>query len=51
MSYDQLAYHRQRAEHCRTMAKVASDPDIRRRHQELAALHASRAVGAERVHA
>jgi hypothetical protein len=26
------------------MAKLASDPDVRRRHEELAALHANRAA-------
>ena len=42
MSYDQLAYHRQREQQCREMAQGARDPDVRRRHEELAALHASR---------
>ncbi|HEX8839609.1 MAG TPA: hypothetical protein VF750_03975 [Sphingomicrobium sp.] len=37
-------YHRQREEHCRTMAKLASDPEVRRRHETLADLHASRAA-------
>jgi hypothetical protein len=39
MSYDQLAYHRQREQHCREMAQSATDPDVRRRHEELADLH------------
>ena len=43
MSYDQLAYHRQREEHCRELAQSATDPDVRRRHEELADLHATRA--------
>ena len=43
MSFDQMAYHRQREKHCRELAKTASDPDVRRRHEELAALHVSRA--------
>lgn len=42
MSYEQLAYHRQREQQCREMAESASDPDVRRRHEELADLHASR---------
>ena len=43
MSFEQTAYHRQRERHCREMAETAIDPDIRRRHEELADLHASRA--------
>jgi hypothetical protein len=43
MSSDQMAYHRQREQHCREMAESATDPDVRRRHQELANLHASKA--------
>ena len=43
MSYEDHLYHRQREEHCRSMAQLANDPDVRRRHQELAGLHASRA--------
>lgn len=43
MSFDQMAYHRQREQHCREMAQRATDPDVRRRHEELADLHASRA--------
>jgi hypothetical protein len=42
MTFDQMAYHRQRAQHCRDMAESATDPDVRRRHEELAQLHASR---------
>ena len=36
-------YHRERERHCRSLAELASDPDVRRRHEELADLHASRA--------
>ena len=42
MSFDEMAYHRQREQQCREMAEGASDPDVRRRHEELANLHASR---------
>ena len=42
MSDEDMAYHRQREQHCREMAGSASDPDVRRRHQELAELHAGR---------
>jgi hypothetical protein len=42
MSYEDMAYHRQREQHCREMAEGALDPDVRRRHHELADLHASR---------
>ena len=38
------SYHRDREQHCREMAKLASDPEVRRRHEELASLHASRAA-------
>jgi hypothetical protein len=37
-------YHRIRERHCREMAELALDPDVRRRHEELANLHASRAA-------
>jgi hypothetical protein len=43
MSFDQMAYHRQREQQCRELAESATDPDVRRRHEELADLHASRA--------
>jgi hypothetical protein len=43
MTSDPMAYHRQREQHCREMAESATDPDVRRRHEELADLHASRA--------
>ena len=43
MSLEQMAYHRQRAQQCRELAECATDPDVRRRHEELARLHAGRA--------
>ena len=42
MDCQNLSYHREREQHCRSMAELAADPDVRRRHEELAALHASR---------
>ena len=42
MSLEQMDYHRQREQNCREMAETANDPDVRRRHQELADLHASK---------
>ena len=44
MSYEDHVYHQERARQCQSMADSASDPDIRRRHQELASLHAGRAA-------
>jgi hypothetical protein len=44
MSYEDHAYHREREQHCRSLAELAEDPDVRRRHEELASLHASRAA-------
>jgi hypothetical protein len=44
MSYENSIYHRERAQHCRAMAELAKDPDVRRRHEELASLHAHRAA-------
>ena len=44
MSNEHNNYHRQREQHCRAMAELASDPDVRRRHEELASLHAGRAA-------
>jgi hypothetical protein len=44
MSNEHHNYHRQREQHCRAMAELASDPDVRRRHEELASLHAGRAA-------
>lgn len=39
---DQI-YHRDRARQCRAMAVRAADPEVRRRHEELAELHARQA--------
>lgn len=44
MSNEDRIYHREREQQCRTLAQSASDPDVRRRHEELAELHASRAA-------
>jgi len=44
VNYDDHMYHREREQHCRSLAQTASDPDVRRRHEELADLHASRAA-------
>ena len=44
MSHESQSYHRQRAQQCREMARGARSPDIRRRHEELAHLHASKAA-------
>ena len=46
MNLENQAYHRQCEQHCREMAQTATDPDVRRRHEELADLHASRASAA-----
>jgi hypothetical protein len=46
MNLENQAYHRQREQHGRAMAQTATDPDVRRRHEELADLHASRAPAA-----
>ena len=43
MSNKDHQYHRERERHCRQMADLARDPDVRRRHEELALLHANRA--------
>ena len=40
---EDLNYHRERERHCRSMTELAKDSDVRRRHEELAELHASRA--------
>lgn len=42
--YENHIYHREREQHCRSMAKHAADPEVRRRHEELAQLHAGRAA-------
>ena len=44
MSYDEHVYHRDREQHCREMAELATDPEVRRRHEQLASLHAGRAA-------
>jgi hypothetical protein len=51
MSYEDMAYHRQREQHCRELAESATDPDVRRRHEELADLHAGRLSGELDSHA
>jgi hypothetical protein len=40
MSDEDLTYHQERVEQCRSMAQKANDPEIRRRHEQLASLHA-----------
>lgn len=42
MSDQDQSYHRRRTLECREMAERAGDPDVRRRHEELAELHAAR---------
>lgn len=42
MSSTDLAYHRQREQQCRLMAETAANPEVRRRHEELADLHAGK---------
>jgi hypothetical protein len=49
MSYEDHVYHREREQHCRSMAELARDPDVRRRHEELASLHAHRAARFDEV--
>ena len=44
MSNEDHIYHQERAQKCREMAKLASDPDVRRRHEELGSMHAGRAA-------
>lgn len=44
MGFDDPGYHRERERQCRTLAERATDPDICRRHEELAELHAGRAA-------
>ncbi len=44
MSQEDHLYHRNRERQCRSMAQLANDPEVRRRHEELASLHASRAM-------
>jgi hypothetical protein len=47
MGFDEPGYHREREQQCRTLAAHATDPDVRRRHEELAELHAGRAAQQE----
>ena len=44
MSEEHHIYHLERAQRCREMAELASDPAVRQRHEELASLHAGRAA-------
>ena len=37
-------YHSERERHCRSMAELASDAEVRSRHEALADLHAERAA-------
>jgi hypothetical protein len=39
MSEEDLAFHRQREQNCRELAEHATDPEVRKRHEELARLH------------
>ena len=48
MGYEDRIYHRERERQCRSLAEHAADPDVRRRHEELADLHAGRAALYER---
>ncbi|MDQ3482969.1 MAG: hypothetical protein M3448_06140, partial [Pseudomonadota bacterium] len=43
MSEQSRSYHRQREQQCRELAQSSTHPEIRRRHEELAQLHASAA--------
>ena len=45
MSNDDRQYHLHREQQCRAMAARAMSTEIRRRHEELAQLHADRAKG------
>ena len=40
MGHEDKVYHRERERQCRSMAERATDPEIRRRHEQLAELHA-----------
>jgi hypothetical protein len=40
MSEEDLVFHRQREQNCRELAEHATDPEVRKRHEELARLHA-----------
>jgi hypothetical protein len=43
MGHEDNVYHRERERQCRSMAAMATDPEVRRRHEELAELHARHA--------
>lgn len=47
MSEENLAFHRQREQHCRELAEHATNPEVRRRHEELANMHAELASRSE----
>jgi len=49
MSNDDREYHLHREQQCRAMAVRATNPEIRRRHEGLAQLHADRAKGLNAV--
>ncbi len=49
MTDDDDNYHRERERHCRSMAELTDDPDVRRRHEQLANLHAMRASQSNRA--
>lgn len=40
MSEEDMAFHRQREQDCRELAEHSTNPEVRRRHEELARLHA-----------
>lgn len=44
MNDQSMTYHREREQQCRALAEEATDPDVRRRHQQLADLHADAAA-------
>jgi hypothetical protein len=44
MGHEDKVYHRERERQCRSMAEHATDPEIRRRHEQLAELHAGHAA-------
>jgi len=44
MSEEDLVFHRQREQNCRELAEHATDTEVRKRHEELARLHAELAA-------
>jgi len=44
MSNQDHIYHSRREQDCRALAERANDPLVRRRHEQLASLHADRAA-------